>query len=80
MTMRNGSRAVLEPVCKLAALLLVADVPLPLGTVLGAAGRHHFHHVGFAFLGFSVVVLGAGPIGAQFTGAYFGGVVPPWFR
>ena len=37
---------VLEPVRQLAALVLAADVRLPLGTVAGASGHHHFHHAG----------------------------------
>jgi hypothetical protein len=42
---------VLEAVRQLAALVLAADVRLPLGAVVGAAGHHHFHHAGFALLG-----------------------------
>jgi hypothetical protein len=47
---------VLEPVRQLAALVLAADVRLPVGAVVGAAGHHHLHHAGFAFFGLSIVV------------------------
>ncbi len=43
ITMRNGSLAVLEAVRQLAALVLVADVRLPVGAVVGAAGHHDLH-------------------------------------
>ena len=38
----EGVLRVLELFRQIAALGLVADVPLPFGAVLGAAGHHHF--------------------------------------
>ena len=57
---------VLEPVRQLAALVLAANVRLPGGAIVGAAGHHHFDDAGFALLGFGFVVFGAGPVGPQF--------------
>ena len=54
-----------QPVRHRAALLLVADVRLPLGAVIGAAGHDDLHHAGLALLGLRIVILHAGPVGAQ---------------
>jgi hypothetical protein len=55
--------AVLESVGQRAALGLVADVRLPLGAVVGAAGHDHLDHAGLLALGLCVVAGGAGPVG-----------------
>ncbi len=57
--------AVLEAVGQRAALELVADVRLPQRAVVGAAGHDHLDHAGLLLLGLRVVVLGAGPVGAE---------------
>ena len=56
---------VLEPIRQLPPLVLAADVRLPVRAVVGAAGHHHFHHAGFAFLGLGIVVRSTGPVGTM---------------
>lgn len=46
-------------------LLLVADVLLPLGAVLSAAGHDDLSYARIAFLGFAVVVVRARPVEAR---------------
>ena len=56
---------VLESIGEFPALLLVADMLLPLGAIAGTAGHHDLHHTGFSLLGIRIVILGTSPVWAE---------------